>query len=479
MSKYILDWDTRYRKGVIKSSNLESIRLRFSVEDTSGRVNQRYRNFKVPSRRYSITAGGRFDIGLGVEIVKYIKEHDALARVIITDAFKTKLVCKYDFSDTEIVCPMLDLRDYQIDTVRRCLKVGRGVCDVATAGGKTLITSSLISTINANIKNNQTVFITKPSLVKQTHDEFIKHGIPANHISMWDGKHPLRESKVIIASVVSITRTPPDVKWMDKIDLLIVDECHIIRKKNKITKIIEKIKTPHKFGLTGTLPEEEIDLWQIMGIFGPVIYEKRSHSLISEGYISRMCIQIMMINYDNAPVIKPKHDKPREAYELERAFLFNDVKRNSIITKICDNLDNNILILVDQLAHGDILRTVLEENLKRKDVYFIQGSVSQEIREEVKKLMESKDNIVCVAMSKIFSTGIDIKNLHFVMFASGGKSKTTIIQSIGRGLRKHESKMKLVVFDIADKLHYGIKHHQKRLKLYDAEKMEYSIHELK
>ena len=478
MSKYILDWDKSYNKGVLKSANLEIVRQHFSIEDPGARMRQRWRNSVTAGRKYAITATGRFDIGIGLEIIKYIKENDVTAKLVVTDVFKNALLCKYPFHGEGIVSPVLSLRDYQEDTVQQCLKIGRGVCLVATAGGKTLISSSLINTILANDPSTRVLFITIPPLVKQTHDEFIKHGIPANMVSQWDGKHPLRDTAIVVASTVSITRTPPDKKWMDKIGLLMVDECHKIKKTNKITKVIKKIKTPHRFGLTGTLPDDKLDLWSIIGTFGPVIYEKSSYDLMQEGYISNMTIKIMLVNYHNAPTIKPKHDKPREAFDLEREFIFKDERRNKVISKVCGKIEKNILILVDRLEHGDIIKTLLSDDLADKEVYFIQGSVENEVREHIKGLMETQDNIVCVAMSKIFSTGIDIKNLHYIMFASGGKAKTSIIQSIGRGLRLHESKEILTVFDITDKLHYGLKHHNERLRLYDSEKMKYNVYKI-
>ena len=89
--------------------------------------------------------------------------------------------------------------------------------------------------------------------------------------------------------------------------------------------------------------------------------------------------------------------------------------------------------------------------------------------------MEKKKDIVCIAISKIFSTGINIKNLHYIVFAGGGKAKVKIIQSIGRGLRLHKDKTGVIIIDIADMLHYGTQHYSKRLGLYKDEKIDYGI----
>ncbi len=87
--------------------------------------------------------------------------------------------------------------------------------------------------------------------------------------------------------------------------------------------------------------------------------------------------------------------------------------------------------------------------------------------------METNSNVICIAMSSIFSTGINIKNIHMIMFASGGKSFIRTIQSIGRGLRLHESKNKLIIIDLADKLKYGTRHSDKRKEIYKSEKINF------
>ena len=129
--------------------------------------------------------------------------------------------------------------------------------------------------------------------------------------------------------------------------------------------------------------------------------------------------------------------------------------------------------MVDRIAHGELLFELLSK-IKGKKVYFIRGDVAVKVREEIKQIMEGSDNVICIAISKIFSTGINIKNLPYVIFALAGKAKVKIIQSIGRGLRLHENKERLVIFDIVDNFIYSIKHLQKRKLLYNKEKIPYT-----
>ena len=108
-------------------------------------------------------------------------------------------------------------------------------------------------------------------------------------------------------------------------------------------------------------------------------------------------------------------------------------------------------------------------------MYFIRGDVDIDEREKIRRYMESNNNVVCIAISKIFSTGVNIKNLHYLIFAGSGKAKIKTLQSIGRGLRKNDNKSRLVIFDVYDNLHYGRQHFEKRSILYEKENIEYKI----
>jgi superfamily II DNA or RNA helicase len=244
----------------------------------------------------------------------------------------------------------------------------------------------------------------------------------------------------------------------------------MLRQGNNFNKIIDIIKTPHKFGFTGTLPESNIDKWNIIGKIGPLLYERKSYELRRDKFVSSAQISILDINYKTKPITGLN---TMDKYRAELDFIINNEYRNRVISKVSQNANNNILIMVDFIRHGEKIHNILSQNIKDKEIYFIQGSVETEVREKIRKWMEYKNNIVCIAISKIFSTGIDIKNLHYIIFAGGGKAKIKILQSIGRGLRLHKDKKMLQIIDIHDQLHYSADHGKKRIKFYEQEKIPY------
>jgi superfamily II DNA or RNA helicase len=297
---------------------------------------------------------------------------------------------------------------------------------------------------------------------------------------MWTGKYePNPNARIFISNVQILQSEKQDLSLLKKIGLLIVDEVHVCKRSNLINKIIDQIPAIYRFGLTGTLPDNNLDQWNVLGKFGKIIYKKKSYDLREQNYITQVVVAILKLFYNNLPDFSPKSVlNPIQAYEEEIQFLQTNKFRNSVITKIVNKVDKNTLILVDRIIHGEELLRVLQNNTD-KTVYFVHGNVDVEEREEIRRLMEEQDNVVCIAISKIFSTGINIKNLHNIIFAAIGKAKIKIIQSIGRTLRKHVSKKRATIFDIWDNLKYGNSHIMERMSLYDEEKIPYTITEIK
>ncbi len=183
---------------------------------------------------------------------------------------------------------------------------------------------------------------------------------------------------------------------------------------------------------------------------------------------------IVHVKYKIPLVSIAKKTNPSEQYREQVEWLIKNEFRNRLITKLCGNFNNNALLLVDRLEHGEVLKAVLETAYPDRRVFFINGEMEIEDREKVKKLMEKETNVLCVAISKIFAVGISINNLHYIVFCSGGKSRIRVIQSIGRGLRLHENKQFLTIVDIADQTKYGALHSDKRKLLYIEEKIPFT-----
>ena len=465
-----LQYDPKTRQGVITGDYTSEIREYFSVENVAAKFNRH--NPWIPHRKYAITPTGRFEVGLLKDIVEYSVRQFSGVDIIISPELKQNVFIPIHISKfTQL---KQELRYYQADIVDECLKQGRGTVVLATAGGKTLTIASLINsfyTFNKNLKC--LIIVPNLGLVNQTFNDFSNYRVTFS-TSKWTGSEKLNlGTNCVIANLGILQSKCSDLDWIQDIDLLIIDEVHQVGSSNKINKIIKKIKTNHKFGFTGTLPDSLLDKWNIIGKIGPVLYEKKAVELEKENYVSPVKSLVLKLHYKTEPEFIKKKDiiSPTQKYRRELEFLFKNDFRNKTISQICNNLDNNCLVLVDFIEHGETLFKILTEYCKNKQVFFIKGEVEVEDRKKITDLMEREKNVVCIAISKIFSVGISILNLHYIAFVTGGKAKVKTIQSIGRGRRLHKDKQVLILLDFADQLTYGIQHMEKRLNLYKQEEI--------
>jgi superfamily II DNA or RNA helicase len=195
---------------------------------------------------------------------------------------------------------------------------------------------------------------------------------------------------------------------------------------------------------------------------------------MKQGHLSQLDIQCLVLKHSPQKI---------ETYEDEIQYLIGHQKRNKFIVNLSLDLKGNTLILYSRVAtHGQTLYEEINK-LKRSDrkVFFVHGGVDAEERELIREITEKENNAIIVASYGTFSTGINIKNLHNVIFASPSKSRIRNLQSIGRVLRKGKNKTKAMLYDIADditnksKKNYTLNHLIERIKIYNEEKFNYEI----
>lgn len=471
-----ITFDADKTKAVLRCSDnnlFEYIRHHFSIENKAKKfIKNKLKARHMPSRLYAITPTGLFEPGMADEIRNFVAAEQLASSVDTTPLFDNLYGGNIQTSVFEQLS--LSLRDYQTTAVQHCIDNGRGICVLGTGAGKTLITAALACSL-LQCKSNVLILVPDPGLADQTYNDFISYGVTAS-MCLWTGTTPNLDAsaQIIIANHDIVLSRFENYEWLKDAGALIVDEVHTIKKNNSITKIIDKIHTKNKFGFTGTLPVDALDLWCVLGKIGKVLMTKSSAELREQQVLTNAKVSAINITYKSVPqYIAQDEDSDvhmTENYRRELEFIYTNEFRNKVIKQICKNYDNNILILINHLQHGECLYNALQQ-CTEKQVIYINGDTSLDQRNAGKQLLESCNNVVCIAMSSIFSTGINIKNLHMIIFAAGGKSFIRVVQSIGRGLRKSQNKQMLTIIDIVDNLRYGIRHYQQRSKIYETEKI--------
>ena len=355
-------------------------------------------------------------------------------------------------------------RDYQLDAFRTAVQYGRQLLLSPTASGKSLIIYLL-----ARYYNKKTVIIVPTtSLVEQMSKDFEDYGYDKKICKIYSGQ-PVFPADVTITTWQSFSKAPKEV--IQSFDMVVGDEAHLF-KATTLKGILEKMKTTAiRFGTTGTLDGSECHRLQLEGMFGPVKKVVSSKQLMDAGTIANIDIQCVIL----------RHTKQKKlTYQEGMEYLVTNDSRNQFITNLVSNLKGNTLVLFQYVEkHGEVLYPMLDGRVK--DLHYVYGGTDTEDREKVRELVEKSNDNVILASYGTFSTGINIKRIDNIVFASPSKSRIRNLQSIGRGLRKTEGKEKMRLFDIADDLqceNYTLNHLKERINTYNEENFPYEIIEI-
>jgi superfamily II DNA or RNA helicase len=231
----------------------------------------------------------------------------------------------------------------------------------------------------------------------------------------------------------------------------------------------------YRFGFTGTLDGSQTHKWVLEGLFGPSYKIIKTDELMSKGHLAKLDINVILL----------KHLPNKfETYEDEVQYIIGHERRNRFIKNLALDLKGNTLILFARVeGHGQPLYELINSSnlIENRHVFFVHGGVATEDREKVREITEKETGAIIVASYGTFSTGINIKNLHNVIFASPSKSRIRNLQSIGRVLRKGDKKTKATLYDIADDIsyksrkNYTLNHLIERIKIYNEENFNYDI----
>lgn len=299
---------------------------------------------------------------------------------------------------------------------------------------------------------------------------------------IYSGKEKIAECGLYISTWQSLHNL--DASYFKQFDYVINDEVHLA-KGNSITKVVSNcINAQYRVGLTGTLDGSKCNSKIIEGLFGAVKKVITTKELMDRKQVSDFKIKCMILKYSEDICKINKKLK----YQDEIKFLISNKERNKFIKNLALSMQNNTLVLYNYVdTHGKILFEMIKnsKHIGDRKVFFIHGGVDAHEREEIRKIVEKESNAVIVASSGTFSTGTNLKNLHNIIFASPSKSRVRNLQSIGRGLRLSDNKSQAVLYDIADDLRYKthknftLEHFAERIKIYNDEKFEYKLYNIK
>lgn len=372
----------------------------------------------------------------------------------------------------------IEIRPYQVKTLIKCIREQRNTVVSPTGSGKSLIIYFLLRYFNVRAL----LVVPSVSLVHQMFTDFETYGYDSNKNchKIFAGQEIDSKKKITITTWQSMMDMSSE--YFEQYDLVIVDECHTAQAK-VLKGMLEKcVNIKNRYGFTGTLQETQTHKLVIKGLFGREIVSAKTHELIDQGYLSPFKIKALVLKHSDS--VCKILAKAKYADEID--YIASCAARNRFIKNLAESLDGNTLILFRLVEkHGKILYDDISRSLPDRSVYYIHGGVEGEEREEIRAIVENEKNAIIVASYGTMSTGVNIVNLHNVIFASPYKSKIKVLQSIGRGLRKSDLKEVATLFDIADdftwktKKNHTLRHFVERIKIYNEQKFNYKVYRIK
>jgi superfamily II DNA or RNA helicase len=451
----------------------------FTFEVPNAKFSPQYKNKYWDGKiRLFNTQTGEIYIGLLDRIIKFCEDHEYTYEFADNKFYGLPFeindrISKEGVKDYMTAISRHAPRDYQVEGVYDALRHNRKLLISPTASGKSLM---IYSVVRYYVEKQQNILIVVPttSLVEQMYKDFADYGWDVGSYchKIYAGKERETDSQVIITTWQSIYKLPK--QYFARFNVVVGDEAHQFKSKSLISIMTKLCDAKYRFGFTGTLDGSQTHKWVLEGLFGPSYKIINTDELMKKGHLAKLDIKILLL----------KHPPNRfEIFEDEVQYIINHSKRNNFIKNLTLDLKGNTLILFSRVeTHGQPLYELINsDKVDDRHVFFIHGGVETEERERVREITEKENNAIIVASYGTFSTGINIRNLHNVVFASPSKSRIRNLQSIGRVLRKGDNKVKATLYDIADDIsyksqkNYTLNHLIERIKIYNEENFNYDI----
>ena len=475
---------------MLNVSKLDDVYLKVNCDPGTSQELSDYFTFTVPGAQFMPQVRNRFwdgKIRLFNQMTKtiYFGLYPRLEEFCKQRSYQLNIEEDRSFSQQEFSLNEIDdlvksigltltLRDYQTKAIAHAIRNKRCLLLSPTASGKSLI----IYVLSRFYPARKLIIVPTTALVHQMASDFKDYGYKQQVHKITAGASKQTDAEVVVTTWQSIYKMPK--KWFSQFKVVIGDEAHLFKAKSLVNIMTKLTVCPWRFGFTGTLDGSLTHKLVLEGLFGPVEKVTTTSELIKEKYLSEFKINIITLKYNEQSCKLLK----RANYQTEIDYIVRNDARNKFICNLCESLDGNTLTLFNYVdKHGKVLYNMLQD-VKDKPVFFVHGGVKGEDRNEIRQIVENKKASIIVASYGTFSTGINIRNLHNIVFASPSKSRVRNLQSIGRGLRRTSNKREARLFDLVDDLrykqwkNYSLHHFTERLKIYNEEQFPYKMYQV-
>jgi superfamily II DNA or RNA helicase len=488
---------------MIRIEKLDEVFIKVHCDDSIAKEISSFFTFKVPNHQYTPAfkkkkwdgtiklfnyASRTIYSGLVDYIEHFLNERkyqyslDGFEKIPFEDSYIDEWLNKQIiYSNKKQITP----HDYQLSAVKESIKNNRILLVSPTGSGKSLIIYLTLKFLLENFDSTKyLILVPTTGLVTQLASDFKDYSnsdkdfLRQIHL-IFQGQEKTSSKRITISTWQSIFREDHD--YFSNYHGIFGDEVHLYKAKSLSSIMKKLLNTPFRIGTTGTLDNTQAHKLIIEGLFGRVHSVTTTKNLMDDKILSTLNINSVILSYD----VKEYESVKKARYADEMEWLICNKKRNNFISKLCKNISGNILVLFNYVdKHGIPLYDQIKKE-SGKETFMISGKTDIEEREQIRKVVDNHKNSVLVASYGTCSTGINIRNINAIVFASPSKSVIRVLQSIGRGLRKSDTKDSVILFDIADDLcwksyrNHTLRHFDERIKIYNKEKFNYNIKKIR
>jgi superfamily II DNA or RNA helicase len=507
-------------------------------------------SFKVPNAHFmSSVRNGYWDgrirllnlrtgslyYGLHTHVAEFCKQNDYECiyknPIDVENAFSVdefKIMCaalKLSATNDEGVRVSITPHDYQEQGIIHAIQAGRSLLLSPTASGKSLMIYILMRYYLAKTKGKALIIVPTINLVQQLYEDFTDYSalIPwdtkANCHMIYEGGEKQTDKRVVISTWQALAmkeRLPDEMRskwtkaqirlWNKKapcmlddeyfaeFETVFGDEAHLFASEDsqgggELIEIMSKLcNAKYRIGTTGTLRDTKVHHLILEGIFGQVYQTTTTRKMMDSKRAADLSIKCLQLQYPD----EERKKMHRKTYQEEIDFLISHTGRNKFIRNLALSLKGNTLILFERVEkHGKILYKLIDSAAANgRKVFFVHGETPADERNMVRKITEGETDAIIVASFGVFSTGVNIRNIDNLIFASPTKSKIRVLQSIGRGMRLSTRKTQVTLLDIADDLscwnkagtevrdNYSLQHFTERVSFYSTEQFNYKLYRI-
>jgi ATP-dependent helicase IRC3 len=362
------------------------------------------------------------------------------------------------------------LRDYQKEAIKSItnnkLPDGTpfqiGVINAATNAGKSIIASGL----HKSYKGAKTlVLLNQSDLFNQGLKEYPEY-LPDEDVGFIQGKKYNHWGNFTVAMVQTVSQNLKSFRYkLEEIDIVIVDECDLADNKTYKSVLNYLYNTSVRVGLSGSvylskLKKHELKNNNIRSFFGEELFKISKMEMVEKGYSSELVIKI------NHGIGGAEYDGD---YDLEyrNNIIYNRARNEKIIERLWFNINRGripILVICKFHDHVDeVFKYVANEFGDNFAIDFVHHKTKR--RKEIIEAFRNGHLDILVS-SMIIKRGQNLPLTRCLINTAGGDSEENVLQIMGRGERKHESKKKTYLEDFADSGKYLRRHSKHRIAYY-------------